>query len=96
MVSYIIRRTFQAFPVMLMIAIVSFTLMMMAPGGPQGQFNQNPRITGEQIERYLARWCLQRNPDAAGMVRTFGGWTGVYNCDTESYTLSVVGSVRCV
>ena len=85
MVSYIIRRTFQAFPVMLMIAIVSFTLMMMAPGGPQGQFNQNPRITGEQIERYLARWCLQRNPDAAGMVRTFGGWTGVYNCDTESF-----------
>jgi ABC-type dipeptide/oligopeptide/nickel transport system permease component len=68
-----------------LIAIVSFTLMMMAPGGPQAQFNQNPRITEAQVNAYLARWCLQRNPDPVAILRTFGGWTGVYNCNADSF-----------
>jgi peptide/nickel transport system permease protein len=85
MVSYIIRRVTQAIPVMFLIAVVSFTLMMMAPGGPQAQFNQNPRITEAQIDRYLARWCLQRNPDPVGILRTFGGWMGIYNCDEQGF-----------
>ena len=85
MISYIIRRAFQAIPVLFLIAVVSFSLMMMAPGGPQAQFNQNPRITAEQIDRYLARWCLQRNPDPVGMLRTFGGWFGVWNCEAKGF-----------
>jgi peptide/nickel transport system permease protein len=84
-IAYIIRRVIQAVPVLFLIAVVCFSLMMMAPGGPQQQFNQNPRITAEQIERYLARWCLQRNPDPVGILRTFGGWIGVYNCDEQGF-----------
>ena len=81
MVAYIIRRVVQAIPVLLLIAVVSFSLMMMAPGGPQSQFNQNPRITEEQINTYLARWCLERHPSPEGILRTFGGWIGVWNCE---------------
>lgn len=77
---YIVRRVLQAIPVLFIISIVSFLLMQMAPGGPQAAFNQNPHITPEQIDAWLARWCLQRNPDALGMVREYGGWLGVWNC----------------
>ena len=85
MVAYIIRRVVQAIPVLFLIAVVSFALMQAAPGGPQAQFNQNPRIGPEQIERYLARWCLERNPDAFAMLRSFGGWFGVWNCDAKGF-----------
>jgi len=81
MASYIVRRVVQALPVLFLIAVVSFGLMMVAPGGPQNQFNQNPRITQEQIDQYLARWCLQSRPDPVGVLRTFGGWMGVWNCE---------------
>jgi peptide/nickel transport system permease protein len=84
-IAYIIRRVFQAVPVMFLIAVVCFSLMMMAPGGPQQQFNQNTRITVAQKEAYLARWCLQLNPDPVGMLRTFGGWLGVYNCNEQGF-----------
>jgi peptide/nickel transport system permease protein len=85
MIAYIIRRVFQAIPVIFLIAVVSFSLMMAAPGGPQAQFNQNPRIGPEQIERYLARWCLERNPDVFATFRSFGGWFGVWNCEERGF-----------
>ena len=33
--------------------------MKAAPGGPQAQFQGNKRITQEQIDAWLSRWCLQ-------------------------------------
>ncbi len=80
MASYIVRRIFQAVPVLFLIAVVTFSLMMIAPGGPQAQFQMNPRFSEEQVDRYLARWCLERNPDVFGIMRSFGGWFGVWNC----------------
>jgi len=80
MSRYIIRRLIQAIPVIFLIAVVSFLLMQAAPGGPQAQFNQNPRITGTMIDNWLKAWCLERNPDPAGLLREFGGWLGVWNC----------------
>jgi peptide/nickel transport system permease protein len=59
--------------------------MKLAPGGPQTQFNQNPRVTEEQIEAWLERWCLERNPTPLSVIREFGGWFGVYNCETDSF-----------
>ena len=44
LIKFIISRILQAIPVIFMIAVVSFGLMQLAPGGPQTQFNQNPRI----------------------------------------------------
>ena len=74
----------QAIPVLFLIMVVSFMLMQLAPGGPQAQFNQNPHISQEQVDAWLRNWCLERNPDAFGILREFGGWTGIWNCDTQS------------
>lgn len=80
MLGYIIRRVLQAVPVIFLIAVVSFALMLQAPGGPEAQFNQNPHISPQQVDAWLARWCLVRNPDLGGTIREFGGWLGVWNC----------------
>ncbi|HVM29576.1 MAG TPA: ABC transporter permease [Candidatus Limnocylindrales bacterium] len=85
MLAYIVRRVLQALPVLFLIAVLSFGLMQLAPGGPHQQFQQNPRMTDEMVNRYLARWCLERNPDALGMLRSFGGWFGVWNCDAGGF-----------
>jgi peptide/nickel transport system permease protein len=88
---YIIRRALQALPVIFLIAVVSFVLMQQAPGGPQAQFNQNPRISREAVDQWLARWCLERNPDVIGTLREFGGWLGVWNCQNGGGLLSAQG-----
>jgi peptide/nickel transport system permease protein len=77
---YVIRRILQAIPVIFLIAVISFMLMQAAPGGPQAQFNQNPRVPQTVVDQWLKRWCLERNPDAIGYLREFGGWLGVWNC----------------
>jgi peptide/nickel transport system permease protein len=84
MVKFIIRRALGLIPLLIGIVIISFTLMKLAPGGPERQFNQNPRVTEEQINAWLERWCLEREPTAFGIVREFSGWIGVYNCKTDS------------
>jgi peptide/nickel transport system permease protein len=85
MVKFIIRRALGLVPLLLGIAIISFSLMKLAPGGPERQFNQNPRVTEEQINAWLTRWCLEREPTPVGIVREFAGWMGVYNCKTEGF-----------
>ena len=74
--KYIVRRSIQAIPVIFLIAVVSFLLMQAAPGGPAAAFNQNPKISEAQKEAWLARWCLEKNPDArrhAARVRRLDG-----------------------
>jgi peptide/nickel transport system permease protein len=82
--AFIVRRVLQAIPVIFLITVVSFLLMEQAPGGPAAQFNGVPRITVEQVDAALERWCLERNPDLVGIVREYAGWLGVWNCDTDS------------
>ncbi len=84
MLRFITSRILQAIPVLFLISLVSYGLMALAPGGPQAQFNQNPRISQEQIDEWLRSWCLEREPDAVGIVRQYLGWLGVYNCETQS------------
>src|SRR4051794_22528370 len=79
--KYIVRRAIQAIPVIFLIAVVSFMLMQAAPGGPAAAFNQNPKISEAQKQAWLARWCLEKNPDFVGVLREFGGWMGVWNCE---------------
>ena len=80
MTKYVIRRIIQAIPVIFLITVVSFLLMQQAPGGPQAAFNQNPHITPAQVNAWLARWCLERDPGIVGTIREYAGWLGVYNC----------------
>lgn len=84
MIKFIIRRAIGLIPLLLGIVIISFALMKLAPGGPERQFNQNPRVTEEQINAWLERWCLEREPSALGILREFSGWIGIYNCKTDS------------
>ena len=84
MIKYIVRRLIQAIPVVFLITIICFILMLMAPGGPQAQFNQNRFVTPDQVTAWLQHWCLVRNPGPVDMVREYGGWLGVWNCQTQS------------
>jgi peptide/nickel transport system permease protein len=85
MAPYVVRRLLQAIPVLFLISLFSFWLMEQAPGGPAAQFAANPRITPDIIEAWLRRWCLEPNPDMFGVLREYGGWLGVWNCETGSF-----------
>ncbi len=85
MTQYIIRRALQAIPVLFLISVVSFVLMLQAPGGPAAQFNQNPHISPAQINKWLQDWCLVRQPTFADTVREYLGWLGVWNCNGGSF-----------
>jgi peptide/nickel transport system permease protein len=84
MTKYILRRLLQAIPVVFLITVICFFLMLMAPGGPQAQFNQNRFVTQDQVTLWLQHWCLVRNPGPLDMVREYGGWLGVWNCQGGS------------
>ncbi len=43
---------------------------------------RNPHISAEQIDQWLARWCLERSDDPGATLREFGGWLGVWNCES--------------
>lgn len=90
MTKFIIRRSLGLLPLLVGVVIISFMLMKMAPGGPQAQFQGNKRITQEQIDAWLKRWCL-KPPNAAapitsqvvGIMEEFGGWFGILNCNKQ-------------
>lgn len=84
MAKYVIWRLVQAIPVLFLISLVGFALMLMAPGGPAAQFNQNPRISPAQVDAWLRSWCLARNPGPLDVVREYFGWLGVWNCNDNS------------
>lgn len=88
MTKFIIRRSLGLLPLLLGVVVISFLLMKAAPGGPQAQFQGNKRITQEQIQAWLKRWCLQPtdvNTPFAQQVSNyaieFGGWFGILNCN---------------
>ena len=88
MTKFIIRRTLGLIPLLIGVVIISFLLMKAAPGGPQAQFQGNKRITQEQIDAWLKRWCLQPTDANAPIVQQvanyfieFGGWFGILNCN---------------
>ncbi len=88
MTKFIIRRTLGLIPLLIGVVIISFLLMKAAPGGPQAQFQGNKRITQDQIDAWLKRWCLQPTDANTPLVQQvgnyfieFGGWFGVLNCE---------------
>ncbi len=80
MTTYIIRRLLGLIPLFIGVVILSYLLLLMAPGGPAGSVQANPRMTQEMKEAWLNRWCLEDSKDPAAILRMFGGWTGVLNC----------------
>lgn len=85
MTKYIVRRVVGLLPLLLGIIVLSFALMKLAPGGPQSQFEGNKRITQDQIDAWLKRWCLSRETTPVTIMKEFGGWFGILNCDRDSF-----------
>jgi peptide/nickel transport system permease protein len=83
--SYIIRRALGLIPLFIGVVIISYVLLLAAPGGPAGNVIANPRMTVEMKEKWLNRWCLEDSKDPAAILRMFGGWSGVLNCEKDGF-----------
>jgi peptide/nickel transport system permease protein len=88
MTKFIIRRTLGLIPLLIGVVIISFLLMKAAPGGPQAAFQGNKKISQEQIDAWLKRWCLQPTDANTPILQQvgnyfveFGGWFGILNCN---------------
>src|SRR6476660_8292723 len=55
MTKFILRRLFQAIPTFFGITILSYLLMVGAPGGPVAALTFNPRMTPQEREAFDAR-----------------------------------------
>jgi peptide/nickel transport system permease protein len=86
--AYFRRQIAQTLPVVFLITVACFCLIQLAPGGPAAAFNRNPYISPQQVNSWLAHWCLESNPDAIGIAREFGAWLGVWNCESGGLTSS--------
>ncbi len=81
MSRYIVRRVIGAIPVLFFISIIIYGILLIAPGGPEARFAQNPKITQAQIAAFQKRWGLDQplpvqycrwlgacNPDKSGLA----------------------------
>jgi peptide/nickel transport system permease protein len=82
MTKYVIRRIVQALPVLFGITIVTYVILLAAPGGPEAKFAQNPRVTNAQREAFRKSWGLDQ-PIPVQYCR----WMGLCNPDAEGLAL---------
>src|SRR5690242_736904 len=76
MTKYLIRRLIQAIPVVIGISILTYAIMLMAPGGPVQRFANNPKITLAQKEAFKKSWGLDQP-----IPIQYGRWVGILNPD---------------
>ncbi|MBX3011522.1 MAG: ABC transporter permease [Caldilineaceae bacterium] len=60
MQAYFIRRSLQAIPLLIILSMLLFLLVRIAPGGPLAQAERNPNISAEQIEQLRTRLGLDQ------------------------------------
>ena len=60
MSTYLIRRTLQAIPMLLILSVLLFLLVRAAPGGPLAQAERNPNITPAQLQQVRERLGLDQ------------------------------------
>ncbi|HEY4441708.1 MAG TPA: ABC transporter permease, partial [Candidatus Elarobacter sp.] len=60
--TYVVRRTLQNIPLLLLVSIVLFSILQAAPGGPLTPYLQNPHITQADIERLKHNLGLDQPP----------------------------------
>jgi len=58
--SSIIKRLAMAVPLVILVSIVTFALLHLAPGGPAGIMSANPKVTGEDMARVRENYGLDR------------------------------------
>ena len=60
MFTYVVRRTLQAIPLLILISMILFIILNNAPGGPLAPYLQNPHITPADIARLKHNLGLDR------------------------------------
>src|SRR5438270_3259479 len=60
MTTYIIRRTLWIIPVLLVVSIVTFAMMHIAPGGPWDRDSSNKPLPQRTIDRLNAQFNLDK------------------------------------
>jgi len=60
MFTYVVRRTLQAIPLLILISVILFTILHEMPGGGLGPYLQNPHITAADIARLKHNLGLDR------------------------------------
>ena len=60
MFNYVVRRTLQAIPLLILISLILFIILNNAPGGALGPYLQNPHITPADIARLKHNLGLDR------------------------------------
>lgn len=60
MFNYVLRRTLQAIPLLILISMILFIILNKAPGGPLAPYLQNPHITPADIARLSHNLGLDR------------------------------------
>jgi peptide/nickel transport system permease protein len=60
MQTYILRRMLQAIPLLLILSVLLFFLVRIAPGGPLAQAARNPNISREQLQALRTRLGLDQ------------------------------------
>ncbi|MCI0345655.1 MAG: ABC transporter permease [Chloroflexi bacterium] len=78
MAKYVLRRVIQAIPVIIGISIVTYAVMLLAPGGPEQRFAQNPRMTPAAKAKFIKAWGLDQP-----IPIQYGRWLGLLNPDAE-------------
>jgi peptide/nickel transport system permease protein len=51
MVNYILRRLLQAIPLLVLISVIVFAMLRLAPGGPLARFENDPTISAADLNR---------------------------------------------
>lgn len=60
MFTYVVRRTLQSIPLLILISFILFVILNNAPGGPLAPYLQNPHITPADIERLKHNFGLDK------------------------------------
>ena len=88
MAKYVVRRLIQAIPVIIGITIAIYAIMLLAPGGPQQRFANNPKITNEQRVKFMKAWGLDQ-PIPVQYCR----WVGFCDPDQDGIALLTVKGI---
>jgi len=92
--TYIIRRILQAIPLLIVISMIVFGLISLAPGGPMSAFEENPNLTPQDLARLEEQLGLnkpihERYIEWAGRLLR-GDWG--YSQTTKRPVLDEIGS----
>jgi peptide/nickel transport system permease protein len=71
--AYVLRRTVQLLPLLLLTTLVSFAIMQLAPGGPLAQYQHSPYVTAQELKRLAHDLGL----DQPGYIQYFRWLVGV-------------------